>query len=230
MDTVHGQQRGHQVRGPLDPDHIGGGQQRGRGAHVRPVAGRAAAHARRQVRGRDVPAALRLQTRRIIRYSVTTRQNVGRSNTCTLDAIRPGAPARSPPHPPQAGGSSLWVRSGVATRCSRSRGGPSARPGLASAPGSAADSLRRSAAGLAVLPLARPLVCLGFRRRARVVLARAAGNCSPNPGPTWRRNATTSTSNDATRDCSDSITAACSHHQSGQLVIRRLPRHPRTQT
>ena len=45
------------------------------------------------------------QVRRIIWYSVTVGTAGGISKTCTLEATRPGAPARSAPHPLHASGS-----------------------------------------------------------------------------------------------------------------------------
>jgi hypothetical protein len=53
--------------------------------------------------------------RRISRYSVTARENVGRSNTCTREATCPGAPANPAPQPPQQDGSTGSRWSGVAT-------------------------------------------------------------------------------------------------------------------
>ncbi|HUY52889.1 MAG TPA: hypothetical protein VMV92_45515 [Streptosporangiaceae bacterium] len=54
--------------------------------------------------------------RRIIWYPVTVSAIGGMSKTCTLEAIRPGARARSPPQPAHASGSTPRVSSGRATR------------------------------------------------------------------------------------------------------------------
>src|SRR5512143_954172 len=50
------------------------------------------------------------------RHSVTVSASAGRSNTCTLEATDPSAPARLPPQPEHADGSTGSVQSAFATR------------------------------------------------------------------------------------------------------------------
>jgi hypothetical protein len=60
----------------------------------------------------------------IIWYSVTVSAAGGISKTCTLEAIRPAAPARSAPHLPQKPGSMTRVSSGRAAICRPAPGWP----------------------------------------------------------------------------------------------------------
>jgi len=68
------------------------------------------------------------QVRHIIWYSVTVSAAAGISSTCTRDATRPGAPARSAPHPPHAPGSTARVSSGRGAQARLAPGCLSARP------------------------------------------------------------------------------------------------------
>ena len=68
------------------------------------------------------------QVRRIIWYSVTVSAVGGISSTCTLDATRPGAPARSAPHPPHVPGPTARVSSGRAAHARLAPGWPFCPP------------------------------------------------------------------------------------------------------
>ena len=71
------QQGAHQVRGPLDPDHVRGGQQR-RGSHrIRPVACGPPAHPGRGWRGRDMPAPARPAHHQVLRHPQRDRRDAG---------------------------------------------------------------------------------------------------------------------------------------------------------
>ena len=151
------------------------------------------------------------QRRRIIWYSVTAIEKVGRSNTCTRDATVPGAPANPPPQPRQQGGSTGSRLSGVAT---------GARP-LPQCPG-CPPCLRRARPAAAPAPAdgcrcgdCSP--CWPAERLPAVALALAPGpselgGCEEfeESRPSCRRNASNSTRNASINTACSASWAACS--------------------
>ena len=109
--------------------------------------------------------------RRIIWYSVTAREKVGRSNTCTRAPTVPGAPARSAPQPAQPAGSTGSRRSGVATGARPLPRCPGCPPCLRRA-GPDPTLPRPAAPRTAGLLAGRPAGRLRLRLRGRPVRAR----------------------------------------------------------
>jgi len=136
------------------------------------------------------------QVRRIIWYSVTVSAAGGISSTCTLDATRPGAPARSAPHPPHVPGSTARVSSGRAAHARLAPGWPFCPP--CGRPGRARRASRRPAFAFA----AGPSWLGGWEE-------------FEESRPACRRNAATSAR-------SDSISAACSATTASSSATRAV--------